>query len=170
VTRRPSADDGRGVLVTLTARGVALFDQVAPRHLANEDVLLSALTADERKQLAALLRKLLVAFEHEHSPHPSGFTVAPAHLARRARAAVGLADHPGLLVEQVEPGSPAEAAGLQPGDLLVGLDDQPLLSCLDLAAATAGARAADRPLRIRLVRGETTHDVALPLSDAAGGC
>src|SRR5690349_3640292 len=90
VTRVPSTDDGRGVLVTLTPRGAALFDEVAPEHLANEDVLLSALTADERDQLAGLLRKLLVAFEHPRSTSPLGFTVEPAHLARRARAAVGL--------------------------------------------------------------------------------
>ena len=91
-----------------------LFDQVAPRHLANEDVLLSALTGPEREQLAALLRKLLIGFEHEHAAHPSGFTVAPAHRARRARAAVGLSDRSGLLVEQVEADSPADVSGLRP--------------------------------------------------------
>ena len=122
VTRRPSSDDGRGVLVTLTAAGAVLFDQVAPRHLANEGVLLSALTDPEREQLAALLRKLLIGFEHEHAGHPGGFTVAPAHRARRARAAVGLSDRSGLLVEQVEPDSPADVAGMRPGDLLTTSD------------------------------------------------
>ena len=156
VTRAPSSDDARGVLVTLTAKGVELFDRVAPVHLANEDVLLSALDDGERAQLAALLRKLLVAFEHERSASPLGFSVAPAHLARRARAAVGLSDRAGLLVEDVVAASPAARAGLQPGDLLVALDETgtPLLSCVDLAAATAAAGADGRPLVLRVLRGE----------------
>ena len=87
VTGVPSSDDGRGVMVTLTARGVELFDRVAPEHLDNEDVLLSALEPHERDQLAGLLRKLLVAFEHARSTSPLGFTVEPAHAARRARRA-----------------------------------------------------------------------------------
>jgi hypothetical protein len=52
-----------------------------------------------------------------------------------ARAAVGLSDRAGLLVQDVEPTGPAADAGLQSGDLLVGLeqDAKPLLSCVDVA-------------------------------------
>jgi len=161
VTRSPSSDDGRGVLVTLTDKGAELFDRVAPVHLRNEDVLLSALTDAERDQLAGLLRKLLVGFEHEQSVSPLGFTVAAAHLARRARAAVGLSDRAGLLVQSVEPASRAADSGLRRGDLLVGVghDDSPLLSCVDLAAATA--LAADRSLVLTVVRGEQTRTVTI---------
>jgi S1-C subfamily serine protease len=156
VTRAPSSDDARGVLVTLTDKGAHLFDHVAPVHLANEEILLSALNPDERSQLAALLRKLLVAFEHERSASPLGFTVAPAHAARRARAAVGLSDQAGLLVQDVDAGSPAGQAGLLPGDLLVRLDDDatPLLSCVDLATATAAAFADERSVVLQVLRGE----------------
>ena len=158
VTRAPSADDARGVLVTLTPRGLALFDRVAPEHLDNEDVLLSALNDDERTQLAGLLRTLLVAFEHPRSTSPLGFTVEPAHAARRARRAVGLSDRPGLLVSRVDPDSPADRAGLRTGDLIreagpVGAA-RPALSCGVLADVTAAARAAAHPLELRLLRGE----------------
>jgi DNA-binding MarR family transcriptional regulator len=161
VTRSPSSDDARGVLVTLTDKGAQLFDRVAPVHLRNEDVLLSALTHAERELLAGLLRKLLVGFEHEQSDSPLGFTVAAAHLARRARAAVGLSDRAGLLVQSVEPASRAADSGLRPGDLLVGVghDDSPLLSCVDLAAATA--LAADRSLVLTVLRGEQTRTVTI---------
>ncbi|MDT7577567.1 MAG: hypothetical protein QOH17_3900 [Pseudonocardiales bacterium] len=165
VTRTPSSDDARGVLVTLTDKGAQLFDRVAPVHLRNEDVLLSALNDAERDQLAGLLRKLLVGFEHEKSVSPLGFTVGAAHVARRARTAVGLSDLAGLLVQAVEPASPAADAGLQPGDLLVGLghDDRPLLSCVDLAAATAIARDHDSPLILTVLRGEQTRTVTITI-------
>jgi DNA-binding MarR family transcriptional regulator len=161
VTRTPSSDDARGVLVTLTDKGAQLFDRVAPAHLRNEDVLLSALTDAERDQLAGLLRKLLVGFEHEQSISPLGFTVAAAHVARRARAAVGLSDRAGLLVQGVEPASPAADSGLQPGDLLVGVgrDVKPLLSCVELAAATA--MATDRSLVLTVLRSEQTRTVTI---------
>jgi DNA-binding MarR family transcriptional regulator len=160
VTRVPSSTDGRGVLVTLTPKGIQLFDRVAPVHLSNEDVLLSALTAGERTELAGLLRKLLVAFEHERSASPLGFTVAPAHMARRARAAVGLSDRAGLLVQDIAADGPSAEAGLQPGDLLVSVDDtSPLLSCLDLAAATAHALADSHPIVFEVLRGEALHKV-----------
>lgn len=157
VGRRPSAQDGRGVLVTLTDVGLRLFDEVAPQHLANEDQLLSALSDSERKLLAGLLRKLLVSFEHEQSHCPLGCTLAPAHHTRRARTAVGLSDRAGLLIQQVSAGSVAEAAGLQPGDVLVGLDDQPLLCCVDLGHAII----ARRTLHLRVLRGEDERDVPI---------
>ncbi|HEY0806864.1 MAG TPA: MarR family transcriptional regulator, partial [Pseudonocardiaceae bacterium] len=138
VSRTPNTEDSRGVLVTLTELGQQLFDQSAPVHLANEDILLSALTDDECDQLVGLLRKLLVSFEHERSHNVVlGVTVASAHVARRARTAVGLSDRAGLLVQQVDGGGVADRAGLAAGDLLVGIGGHPLRSYVDLAAALA---------------------------------
>ena len=133
VTRVPSPEDGRGAVVTLTARGVALFDEVAPAHLHNEDALLSALTGPERDQLADLLRRLLLGFEHERLPSALGLVLAPAHVARRMRTAVGLSDTPGLLVLEVVAGGRAHPAGVLSGDLVVALDGRELRSGVDLA-------------------------------------
>lgn len=72
VERLPDPDDGRGILVALTGKGVRLVDRVAPEHVANERRLLAALTDDERSVLAGLLRKLLVAYEREHLAPPHG--------------------------------------------------------------------------------------------------
>jgi serine protease Do len=52
-----------------------------------------------------------------------GVGLAPAEVARRLRRAVGLSDAEGLLVRHVEEGSPAEAAGLQEGDLVTHVGD-----------------------------------------------
>ncbi len=61
-----------------------------------------------------------------------GVALAPAHVARRLRASVGLAERDGLLVRGVEEGSPAAAAGIEAGDLLVTAAGRPLTSADDL--------------------------------------
>jgi DNA-binding MarR family transcriptional regulator len=71
VKRVPDLQDGRSVLVQLTRRGLRVVERVAPEHLANERVLLSALTEDELKTLAGLLRKLLRSYEAERLAPPT---------------------------------------------------------------------------------------------------
>jgi DNA-binding MarR family transcriptional regulator len=61
VERQPDPNDRRGRLVVLTDRGRELVDAAVADHLANEQTLLGALDAKERKQLANLLRKLLLS-------------------------------------------------------------------------------------------------------------
>jgi DNA-binding MarR family transcriptional regulator len=61
VERFPDPHDRRGTLVTLTEKGRQTTDEALLVHLANEERLLSGLTANEQKQLASLLRKLLVS-------------------------------------------------------------------------------------------------------------
>jgi DNA-binding MarR family transcriptional regulator len=58
VQRGPHPADGRVVLVTLTPAGRELVDRVLPDHLATEERLLAALSAEERGTLAGLLRAL----------------------------------------------------------------------------------------------------------------
>ena len=58
IARSPDPDDRRGVTITLTGEGRALIDRVTEAHMANENRLLGGLGADEREQLADLLRKL----------------------------------------------------------------------------------------------------------------
>jgi DNA-binding MarR family transcriptional regulator len=63
VERTVSETDGRGRVVALTAKGKALQERLHPLHLANEERLLAALDADERRQLGDLLSKLLLSLE-----------------------------------------------------------------------------------------------------------
>src|SRR5262245_1191508 len=71
VERGLDPTDRRGVVVTLTAEGRGLVDRIGADHLANERRLLAPLTGDEQDTLAALLRKLLIAYESEQ-PTPPG--------------------------------------------------------------------------------------------------
>ena len=58
ITRAPDPEDRRGTLITLTEAGHRLIDAVTEAHLDNERDLLGALTEDERRRLADILRKL----------------------------------------------------------------------------------------------------------------
>ena len=58
VTRRVSEVDARARLIRLTAKGRRLVDEAVVDHVANEERLLSGLSAAEREALAGLLRKL----------------------------------------------------------------------------------------------------------------
>ncbi|MFK3729420.1 MarR family winged helix-turn-helix transcriptional regulator [Streptomyces sp. NPDC088090] len=60
LTRSPDPNDRRGLRVTLTERGRELVDQAVGAGLERQrEALESALTEEEAKQLAGLLRKLL---------------------------------------------------------------------------------------------------------------
>mgnify|MGYP000117794018 CR=1 FL=1 len=78
-----------------------------------------------------------------------GVGLAPSHVARRLRRAVGLPERDGLLVREVEEGSPASAAGIAEGDLIISAGGAAIASADDLFEALAG----EGPLEIGLVRG-----------------
>jgi len=59
IARKPDPADRRGVVIELTPAGRKVIEAAYPQHMANEDRLLAPLTKSERKQLAALLKKLL---------------------------------------------------------------------------------------------------------------
>lgn len=63
ITRANDAADRRRVRVRLTAAGYDAFEQHASSEEQGEDALLSVLTEEEKKTLADLLRKLVVAVE-----------------------------------------------------------------------------------------------------------
>jgi len=63
VERSVSETDGRGRVIALTPAGKEVQERLHPQHLANEDQLLHALDADERRQLGDLLSKLLLSLE-----------------------------------------------------------------------------------------------------------
>jgi DNA-binding MarR family transcriptional regulator len=61
VSRRPHRVDRRSSLVQLTPKGKKLVETVVAAHVENEKRLLASLDAQSRRQLADLLRSLLVA-------------------------------------------------------------------------------------------------------------
>ncbi len=80
-----------------------------------------------------------------------GVAVAPGHVARHMRKAVGLPERDGLLVRGVEEGSPAEAADIREGDLIVSVDGVEITDPDALHAALV--KAGDGAVKLGLVRG-----------------
>jgi DNA-binding MarR family transcriptional regulator len=63
VKRGPDPDDRRGVLVELTDAGRRAWEESVSAQAAKESLVTAALTFDEKKQLNALLRRLMIEFE-----------------------------------------------------------------------------------------------------------
>jgi serine protease Do len=87
-----------------------------------------------------------------------GVGLAPAHVARRLRRAVGLPERDGLLVREVEDGSAAATAGIAEGDLIVAVGDRAITSADDLFDALGGSG----PLTFTVVRGAEELTVTVP--------
>src|SRR5260370_139919 len=87
------------------------------------------------------------------TPPRLGIAIAPGHVARRLRRAVGLPDVEGLLIREVTEPSPAARAGLAQGDLIVAARGPPPPRAdrpFDAPeAATRGALAPDLVPRAR---------------------
>jgi serine protease Do len=95
--------------------------------------------------------------ETHERPH-LGIAVAPAHVARHLRRSVGLDERDGVLVRGVEGGSPAEAAGIQEGDLLVAAGGTAVADIDDLHDVLG---SAGLPLELTLVRGNDERTVTV---------
>ena len=142
--------DGGGKLVGLNTN-----------RLANGFYL--ALPADEalRQRVAALQRG-------ESAERPRlGIGIAPSWVARRMRRAVGLAEHDGVLVREVEDGSPAAAAGIAEGDLIVDAGGRPIREPDDVYDAL-GAVGAATSLTLRIVRGAEERSIEVNFGGASG--
>jgi len=166
----PDPTDRRVTRVSLTHRGQQRFDDAAPAHLAGEEDLLRALSTDEQAALARLLRKLLLSFEGapvSRTPARAiGLRVGlrrgtslrptpPVTAARRTPA--------GVPVSSVEPNSPAAAAGLRPGDVIVAVAGHPVRSSGSLNRAIAMARRAGQ-IPIRIHREARHQDVVVTMT------
>ena len=78
----------------------------------------------------------------------------------------GLPVDSGVLVQFVQPESPAETAGIERGDIIVSIGGRDVGSVEDVFAAVRGFKIGDR-VDIELVRNDTRRTVALVLGSDA---
>jgi len=65
IARQADPHDRRGIQVVLSAAGLELVDRVLVAHVENEEVLLEDLSPEERDEIAALLRRLMLSLDPE---------------------------------------------------------------------------------------------------------
>jgi len=108
----------------------------------------------------AALKERIDALGRGESPAPTrlGVAVAPAHVARRMRRAVGLPERAGVLVRGVEDDSLAAAAGIDGGDLIVSAGGKPIADADDLFEALGTLKV---PFDLVLVRGTEERTVSI---------
>jgi S1-C subfamily serine protease len=89
-----------------------------------------------------------------------GVAIAPPRVARRLRRAVGLPERDGVLIRAVEPGSAAERAGLERGDLIVAAGGTEIERTDALYEALDIARG-DGTLELGILRGTEERTVSV---------
>ena len=97
-----------------------------------------------------------------------GIGIAPSWVARRMRRAVGLPERDGVLVREVEDGSPAATAGLQEGDLLIEAAGRPIVEPDDVYDAL-GTVQSGATLSLRIVRGADERTVEVRFAGSTDG-
>ena len=90
-----------------------------------------------------------------------GVAIAPPHVARRLRRAVGLDQREGLLVRWVQDGSPADRAGIEKGDLIAAVNGDPITRLDDLYKHLDSGS----DLRLTVVRGTDEREVEVVLAE-----
>ncbi len=81
-----------------------------------------------------------------------GISAQQTAIPRRLRYAAGLAQESAVVVAAVEPGSPAEQAGLKPGDIVIALDGATIAGADDLIRALVGDKIG-RNVALEILRG-----------------
>jgi DNA-binding MarR family transcriptional regulator len=69
VRRVADPDDRRGVLVELTDKGRKAWEESVSAQAAKESLVAAALNPEEKRQLNALLRRLMLEFERREQKH-----------------------------------------------------------------------------------------------------
>ena len=113
LARNPNPEDRRGTIVSLTADGLRTIRAVLWDYLKNLEQLLELLGAAERRQLAGLLKKLLINHDLEApggvdagAPPPATDPIFPLPHSAMTSAAHAAADRPD---------DPADVPGHRPG-------------------------------------------------------
>jgi S1-C subfamily serine protease len=80
-----------------------------------------------------------------------GIAGEQVHLPQRIKAATSLKQSAAVRVVEVQPGSPASAGGIEPGDVIVGVDKETVTGVDDIARVLDGTRI-DKRVSIHLLR------------------
>jgi S1-C subfamily serine protease len=142
-----------------------------PRHgfsggvvaLANGDAIgldTSGILRDTNVVLPAVTLRRVVGEILAHGQLRRGYLgvgIYPVRLAPSIEKQVG--QRFGAIVVSVEPGSPADRAGLVQGDVLITLDGEPLARPMDLSALLESR--VDKTCPVKIARANALHDLSI---------
>ncbi|MGI9075114.1 MAG: S1C family serine protease [Bryobacteraceae bacterium] len=93
-----------------------------------------------------------------------GVSLHPVAVPAALRAKLGVAAESGLILLSVEPESPADKAGWQIGDILISLDDEPIIDVDELQTALRG-NTVGRSVKASSLRGGELVETQVTVSE-----
>ena len=94
--------------------------------------------------------------------------VFPSDLDRAMAAEMDIAAREGVVMVAVEPGTPAEKAGIQEEDVLIALDDQAVPNVVTLERLLIGHFQVGQTIVVTLLRGDERRVLSLTLGENPG--
>jgi serine protease Do len=85
-------------------------------------------------------------------------------VTRKIADSFALKEPHGALVDEVIPGSPAEVAGLQAGDVIIQVGDQPVTDRADLSWLAATSKVGEA-LVVQVIRNQETMELTVTMAD-----
>jgi serine protease Do len=140
---------------------------IKPGDQAKLDILVNGEQQSVNVAVATLPNEQTASNTQEQgAPHPSvGLALAP--ISPDVRSQLDLPDQmKGAVVAQVKPGSPADQAGIQQGDVIVGVGEKSVASADQAAHAIREATRHGHALALRVFRDGHTQYVAVDMSKA----
>jgi serine protease Do len=126
---------------------------IQPGDEAHLNVLHDGQSKDVTVKVATLPNEQVASNNFQGSNHHAQIGLALGPLSPDVRNQLDVPDGTnGAVVQGVQPGSPAEAAGLQPGDVIVGVGTRPVNNPAEAAQAMRTALNTQHALALRVIR------------------
>jgi len=142
---------------------------IQPGDEAHLSVLHDGQTKDVSIKVGTLPAEQTASNENQGNDHHAQIGLALAPLSPDMRSQLDVPDGTkGVVVQGVQPGSPADAAGLQAGDVIVGVGTHAVTSPADAARAMRTAlNGSDHALALRVIRNGQPLFVGVTVGDQA---
>ncbi len=127
--------------------------QIKPGEEAHLTVLHDGQTKDVTVKVALMPNEQTASNENTGAERRGHVGLSLAPLSPDLRSQLDVPEGTkGAVVSAVQPGSPAEAAGLQPGDVIVGVGTHPVDNPSDAVDAMRSAASKDNAVALRVIR------------------
>lgn len=109
-----------------------------------------------------VIRNVYNQVRKEGHVHHHGIGIAARNITPALASGLDLSREDGVLIEDVAPGSPAEAAGLMPGDILLSIGKKPVQNIRQLALGLYSYAVGDKA-NLEIQRGQQTISYEIPV-------